>query len=182
MVVFCTKSFFKDLLRIMTKILSIKVILRAINDITIAKKKFLKRFHCYFFLPKMDVTFRSYLSQNWLNTNVYLTILVNRLRLKAFIFVRKFRFGWHLRYDIKEGVCYIGTQVWSEKKFNSILTVNHACIKCLIVVLCKILLCFLKLFSALVQIIENLKYGTVQNVCIYFFISDNKGKGKRYRR
>ena len=66
----------------------------------------------------MDVTFRSYLSQNWLNTNVYLTIPVNRLRLKAFIFVRKFRFGWHLRYDIEEGVCYIGTQVWSEKNIQ----------------------------------------------------------------
>ena len=128
----------------MTKILSIKVILRAINDITIAKKKFLKRFHCYFFLPKMDVTFRSYLSQNWLNTNVYLTIPVNRLRLKAFIFVRKFRFGWHLRYDIEEGVCYIGTQVWSEKNIQ----LDSNCKPCMHqmsdsnIVLYKILLCF----------------------------------------
>ena len=30
----------------------------------------------------------------------------------------------------------------------------------------------------MVQIVENLKYGAVQNV-FYFFISDNKGKGKR---
>lgn len=145
MVVFCTKSFFKDL-RIMTKILSIKVILRAINDsrLQLAKKKILTRFHCYFFLPKMDVTFRSYLSQNWLNTNVYLTIPVNRLRLKAFIFVRKFRFGWHLRYDIEEGVCYIGTQVWSEKNIQ----LDSNCKPCMHqmsdsnIVLYKILLCF----------------------------------------
>ena len=140
----------------MTKILSIKVILRAINDsrLQLAKKNFWNDFIAIF-LPKMDVTFRSYLSQNWLNTNVYLTIPVNRLRLKAFIFVRKFRFGWHLRYDIEEGVCYIGTQVWSEKKLTGFFwIVNHTCIKCLIV-LWKIFLCFLKAFGALVQIVEK---------------------------